>query len=146
MQVLHQLDFILLASSQLLLRNENATSRHIALLFITASFLWSSHSHFPSFDFTPGLTVAASLIVLELFTNISIYVYIPAGIHLRHISTYKHIHIGEKFGILRLLRIYHSTSRVKGLGFDLILNLGAGSENHCVQKKWTAVLHFSHRL
>ena len=43
--------------------------------------------------------------------------------------------MGEKFGILRLLRIYHSTSRVKGLGFDLILNLGAGSENHCVQKK-----------
>ena len=42
--------------------------------------------------------------------------------------------MGEKFGILRLLRIYHSTSRVKGLGFDLILNLGAGSENHCVQK------------
>ena len=42
--------------------------------------------------------------------------------------------MGEKFGILRLLRIYHSTSRVKGLGFDLLLNLGAGSENHCVQK------------
>ena len=54
--------------------------------------------------------------------------------------------MGEKFGILRLLRIYHSTSRVKGLGFDLLLNLGAGSENHCVQKKWTAVLHFSHRM
>ena len=42
--------------------------------------------------------------------------------------------MGEKFGILRLLRIYHSTSRVEGLGFGLILiNLRqAGSENHLV--------------
>ena len=61
--------------------------------------------------------------------------------------------MGEKGGILRLLHIYHSTSRVQGFG--LILNLGQlGSEIfHHVHFKWTTCLqqraeavHFSHRI
>lgn len=55
----------------------------------------------------------------EIYQYISTYIPFVA-----YISTYKYIYLGEKGDIFRLLRIYHSTSRVEGLGIGLIFYLG----------------------
>ena len=94
--------------------------------------------------------------------NISIYVNIYT-FHSIYINIQTYVYVGEKGGILRLLHIYHSTSRVEGLGFDLFREsfiVSISNPKKIMSTTWSAqallaigtvfkesqALYFSHRL